>query len=96
MYLALWVCISGGSIGPRKGAKIVIERSILLDHDHNVLNRIGYLLLGPGCAGLRDRAKAKKYQEYDEGTEDAGYLCRPKMLPEGEASFLRLIHSFPL
>src|SRR5258708_8224608 len=96
MYLALWVCIGGCSIGPGKGAKIVVERSILLDHDHDVLNGIGCPLLGPGCLGLRDRAEAKKYQEYGEGTEDAGCLCRPEMLPEGEASFLRLIHSFPL
>src|ERR1700730_16507159 len=95
MHLAIGIGIGSCSIGPRKGAKILIKGSILFDHNHNVLDRVGAPFSGLRNTRLRDGAKPRKYEKYDEDTNDAGCLCPPETLPEGKRCFLRLFHSSP-
>src|SRR6185312_12930980 len=95
MHLAIGIGIGSCSVGPRKGTKILIKGSILFDHNHNVLDRVGS---PPGSlrdTRLRDGTEARKYEKYDEGTNDAGCPGPPETLPEGKRCFLRLFHFSP-
>src|SRR5712691_2937520 len=92
MNLAFWVRVGRRAVGTGEGAKQVIERAILFDHDHDMLDGGGGVGNSSNRTRCCQRAKAYEHEQDGEGTADASNLCRPKPLPGGA---LLLVHTTP-